>query len=163
MNTQFKTVLRISQFLLLFTFIVSLIIACTNQESASNDEIEKTILALEKGALDKWANGDPVGFSSNFAEDATYLDDIGAANGIEGAEEIKSYFEGLQGNIPQHKYEIESPRIQVYGDMAILTLRYNASSPENEPGPPWKATSVYRLTNDQWKVVHANWSLIKGN
>ena len=163
MNAQFKTTLRVRNFICLFAVVFALTIACNKQESTSNEEIEQTILALEKKALDSWAKGDPVGFSYNFSEDATYFDDIGALNRIEGSQEIKGYFEGLMGKIPQHKYKIESPRIQVYGDMAILTLRYNASSPEDEPGPPWKATSVYRLINDQWKVVHANWSLIKEN
>ena len=116
---------------------------------------------MERQALASWSNGDPIGFSKNFAVDATYFDDIGAQMRIEGTEEIKNYFTSLDGQIPAHKYELVNPKVQVYGDIAILTLQYHAKSLDNEPGPPWKATSVYRFLDDEWKVVHANWSLVK--
>ena len=45
--------------------------------------------------------------------------------------------------------------------LPILTLRYNSTDENNEPDSPWKATSVYRLTNGNWKIIHSNWSLIK--
>ena len=52
------------------------------------------------------------------------------------------------------------PKVQVYGEVAILTLQYHATV-DGQPGPPWKATSVYRMINDDWYAVHAHWSLVK--
>ncbi len=161
MKTQLKRNRIIRNFILLLSFSFILNSCCTKQEQASNDEIEQTILALERQALNNWSKGDPIGFSKNFAVDATYFDDIGAQMRIDSIEEVKNYFASLDGQIPAHKYELVIPKVQVYGDIAILTLQYHAMSLDNEPGPPWKATSVYRLTDGDWKVVHANWSLVK--
>jgi ketosteroid isomerase-like protein len=161
MKTQLNRIriIRIFTLLLAISFIIN---ACyEKQELVSNEEIEQTILDLERQALDHWSNGDPIGFSKNFAVDATYFDDIGAEMRIDSIEALTTYFTSLDGNIPVHKYELVTPKVQVYGDIAILTLQYHAMSLENEPGPPWKATSVYRLIDDKWQVVHANWSLVE--
>lgn len=161
MKTQLKGNRIIRNFMLLLSFSFILNACCSKQEQASNEEVEQTILALERQALDNWSKGNPIGFSKNFAVDATYFDDIGAQMRIDSIEEIKNYFTSLDGKIGAHKYELVTPKVQVYGDIAILTLQYHAMSLENEPGPPWKATSVYRLKDDKWQVVHANWSLVE--
>lgn len=140
--------------------ILFLFVSCTNS-SPKQEEVVETIIKLERKALDNWAKGDPVRFAENFSKDATYFDDIAAQSRVEGIEEITKYFKSLNGKIPPHKYELINPKVQVYGDIAILTFRYNSTSQNNESGPPWKSTSVYRLLDDKWKVVHANWSLIK--
>jgi len=123
-------------------------------------DVAQVILAKEHQALDRWAAGDTLGFSQNFADDVTYFDDIAAQTRLDGIEEVQNYLKSLEGKIPVHTYEIVDPKVQVYGDIAIATLRYNASI-DGKPGPPWKATEVYRLTNGEWHVLHANWSLIK--
>ena len=148
--------MKIKLLLIGLTFFIS----CSNSNQ-SKAQIEQEVLNLEKMALDKWAGGDPVGFAENFAADATYFDDIGAQNRVSGSEALKGYFKSLEGKIPAHHYELVNPQVQVYDNMAILTLRYNAKTLDNEPGPPWKATSIYKLKEGKWKVVHANWSLIK--
>lgn len=161
MKTQFKGNRIIRNFMLLLSFSFILNSCCSKQEQASNEEITQTIIALERQALDNWSKGDPIGFSKNYAVDATYFDDLGAQMRIDSIEEIKNYFTALDGKVPPHKYELVTPKVQVYGDIAILTLQYHAMSLENEQGPPWKATSVYRLKDDKWQVVHANWSLVE--
>jgi len=110
--------------------------------------------------MDRWASGDPLGFSKNFADDATYFDDIAAQVRIDSLIEVQSYFKSLAGKIPPHTYEIVDPRVQVYDKIAIVTLRYH-SSIDGEQAPPWKATDVYRLTNGEWQIVHAHWSVVK--
>ena len=140
--------------------MLGLFVSCANSES-TQEEIEQTIITLEREALDEWSNGNPMGLPKNFAKDATYFDDIGAHNRLAGIEEITRYFQSLKGKIPSHTYEIADPKIQVYGDIAILTLRYNSRDEHNQPGSPWKASSIYRLKDNKWQVVHANWSLVK--
>jgi uncharacterized protein (TIGR02246 family) len=142
----------------------SILFTCTScgvsQNTITNKIVEQTIFAREHQALDRWAAGDPLGFAMNFADDATYFDDIGAHKRLDGREEIQKYLASLEGKIPKHTYELIDPKVQVYGDIAIATLRYE-SSIDGVPGPPWKATDIYRLTNSNWKIVHANWSLVK--
>ncbi|MCK4585577.1 nuclear transport factor 2 family protein [candidate division WOR-3 bacterium] len=148
-------------FILLFSFLL-IFISCEMKKSTPTQEnVEQAILAKERQALDHWAQGDPLGFSVNFADDVTYFDDIAAHTRIDSLEEMQNYLTSLKGKIPPHSYEIVDPKVQVYGDIAILTLRYHPTSTEGEPGPPWKATSVYKLTNGEWHVVHAHWSLVK--
>ena len=118
MKTQLNRILIIKNFILLLSFLFIFTSCCTKQEQPSNKEIEQTILTLEKNALDKWSNGDQVGFSDNFAEDATYFDDVAAQVRMDGIENLKKYFASLQGQVPVHKYELINPKVQVYGDMA---------------------------------------------
>jgi hypothetical protein len=151
----------ISQPLLLFICFLMCATSCSlKQDTPTRENIEQIILALERQALDHWAQGNPGRFSENFANDATYFDDIAAQKRIEGSDEMKNYFESLDGLVPPHSYELIDPRIQVYDDIAILTLKYQSTSLEGEKDPPWKTTSVYRLMDGNWKVVHANWSLV---
>ena len=64
------------------------------------------------------------------------------------------------GKITPHSYEVVDPRVQVYNDIAIVTFQYH-SSIDGEPSPAWKVTDVYHLSNNEWKIVHAHWSLVK--
>jgi len=147
-----------------FILLMSLFLIFTScrmkQNTPAQENIEQTILTLERQALDQWSQGNPLGYSDNIADDITYFDDIAAHTRLDGAQEFKNYLESLVGKIPPHNYEIVDPKVQVYGDIAILTLRYHTMI-DTVPGTPWKATSVYRLTDDGWHVVHAHWSLVK--
>ena len=147
-------------FILLLSTLLIFTSCGKKQNTQTQVNVEQTILAKDRQGLDRWAAGDPLGFSVNFADDATYFDDIAAHTRLDGLEEIQNHFASLEGNIPPHNYEIVDPKVQVYGDIAISTLRYH-SSINDEPGPPWKATNVYRLTNGEWYIVHAHWSLVK--
>ena len=91
---------------------------------------------------------------------STYFDDISAHTRLDGLDEIKAHLSSLEGNIPVHAYELVDPKVQVLGDVAILTMQYHGTV-DGQPGPPWKATSVYQFTNNDWRVVHAHWSLVK--
>lgn len=147
----------------LFLFIAILLISIScekKQDTQTQQNVEQIILAKERQALDRWSAGDPLGFAVNFADDVTYFDDISAQTRINGLEEMRNYFTTLVGKIPIHTYEIVDPMVQVYGNIAISTLHYH-SIIDGEPGQPWKATDVYRLTDGEWRVVHAHWSLIK--
>jgi ketosteroid isomerase-like protein len=122
--------------------------------------VEQTILTQERGALDRWSAGDPMGFAEMAADDVTYFDDIMAQTRLDGLEELRDYLTSLVGQIPPHTYEILDPKVQVYGDMAISTLHYQPII-DGEPGPPWKATDVFRWSDGEWRLVHAHWSLVK--
>jgi ketosteroid isomerase-like protein len=74
---------------------------------------------------------------------------------------MRAYLTSLKGRIPPHRYEIRDPKVQLHGDIGILTLRYDAYGAGADPMSRWKATSVYRRANNQWRIVHAHWSLVK--
>jgi len=122
---------------------------------------EEAILARERWGLDHWAAGRPLRLAENFADDATYFDDIAAHRRIDGLDAMRAYLGTLEGQIPSHRYEMVDPKVQVYGDVGILTLRYEGSTADGEPLTTWKATSVYRNTGGEWRIVHAHWSIVK--
>ena len=141
--------------------------ACQPKVEAEVDETtravdaEQQIIAQERLALDQWAAGNPMGYLEIDADDVTYFDDIAASTRVDGREAMRNYMTSLQGKIPPHQYELVDPKVQVYGDVGILTLRYHATDPEGNPLVQWKATSVYHWQGDQWQIVHAHWSIVK--
>ena len=146
--------------LALLAFLAALLPACPSRPAGQSDT-EETILALERRAMDRWARGDPLGYLDIDAEDVTYFDDIGANSRINGIDAMRTYFTSLQGKIPPHRYELVDPDVQVYGDVGILTLRYNAFAADGQPLAHWKATSVYHRRGKEWRIVHAHWSKVK--
>lgn len=148
-------------FILLFSILLIFTSCEVKQNTLTQEEVEKTILAQERKVWDRWSSGDPLGFAENFADDATYFDDIAAQTRLDGREEIQNYIATFEGNIPLHTVEIVDPKVQVYGDIAIFTFHYQSTMPDGEPNSPWKVTDVYRLINGEWRIVHAHWSLVK--
>jgi len=137
------------------------LIALTGCDSvARHPNAEQEIIALEHSALDKWAQGKPLGYADNFANDITYFDDIGGQSGIQGLEAMRKYLSSLEGKIPPHTYEMVSPKVQVYGDVGILTFQWHGSMSDGNRLKE-KATVVYRYVGGKWSTVHAHWSLVK--
>ena len=123
------------------------------------ENAEENILAQERAGLDRWAAGDAAGYAHSAAEDVTYFDDIAASTRIDGLEAWQTYLASLE--IPPHRYELIDPKVQVYGDIGILTLHFHGMGPDGEVLSRWKATSVYQYQAGVWRTVHANLSLIK--
>jgi ketosteroid isomerase-like protein len=147
-------------FLLLLSILLLFTSCAMKQDALTQKKVEETILAQERKTLDRWAAGDPLGYAENSAEDVTWFDDVAAQTRIDGVVELRNYLTSLVGKYPPHTYEIVDPKVQVYGDIAICTLHYNPTI-NGKPDTPWKATDVYRLTNGKWRLVHANWTLVK--
>jgi len=124
-------------------------------------DVEQAVLAQERRALDEWAAGRPTGFAIVDADDGTYFDDIGAHRRVDGGAAIRGYLASLEGKVPPHRYELVDPKVQVYGDVAVLTLRYHPSDEGGTPLQRWKATSVYRRAGGDWLRIHAHWSMVK--
>ena len=141
--------------------ILPLLVSGGCDSGTTHPNAEEQIIALERGALDTWSKGNPSGYAANAAEDVTYFDDIGAPSRIDGLDSMRNYLASLEGKVAPHTYEIAHPKVQVYGDIGILTFQYHPSTIEGSPLTQWKATSVYRYSGGKWRLVHANWSIIK--
>ena len=58
--------------------------------------------------------------------------------------------------------EMLNPKVQVYGDVAILSYNYAGVVKDNDgkvTNTKAKSTRVYLKTNGSWKLVHANFGL----
>ena len=126
--------------------------------------MKETILSLEKGAMERWRNGDPWGWAEISAEDVTYVEP-GLTRPIIGLEEYKAYLQQLEGKVRYQGSEFINPRIVVIGNAAVLS--YNYRSTVNAPEATgisqalWNTTEVYFRLEGQWRIVHTHWSYVK--
>lgn len=125
------------------------------------DSDAQAILAAERQALDHWAQGRTRQYFDHWGEDVTYFDDLGAVSRIDGLPAMRAYAASLEGKVPPHRYELVDPKVQVFGDIGIVTLRYEPFTADGAPLQPWKASLVYRRTGREWRVVHGHWSMVK--
>jgi len=121
----------------------------------NEENLAKTIIAMEKAALEKWLKGNPTGYLNIYAEDFTYFDPIQRLNGFE---KIKEFYESMRGSVQVEKYEIIDPIVQIYGETAVLSYNLVTYSGGEVIGE--NCTEVYQQQLDkQWKIIHSHWSL----
>jgi ketosteroid isomerase-like protein len=134
--------------------------ACTRAAAPVQPD---TIIALERGALDRWGRGDPQGYLDLYAREVTYFDPMREKR-IDGLEAMKQALEPIKGLVNVDRYEMIDPHVYRAGDTAILT--YNLVSHGRSPNGEvtvvrWNSTAVYAQIDRQWKIVHSHWSFTK--
>lgn len=117
------------------------------------------ILALERAALDRSDRGDPGGFLDLSDPDVVYLDPY-LEKPIYGLAALRDFYRSF-GEGETGRGEIQHPKVQVWGDTAVLTFRYVSTSDRSRRVTRWHTTEVYRRTGGQWRIVHTHWSLLK--
>ena len=133
--------------------------------SRSPDDFQpQTIVALERGALDRWGKGDPQGFLDIMASDQTYFDPM-IAKRIDGQGALKQLIAPFTGKIKIERVEMIDPKVQRSGDLAVLTFNLVDYGAQVDGGPKttarWNSTEVYQRLNGSWKIVHSHWSYVK--
>ncbi len=123
--------------------------------------LEEVILAQAGSDLDRWSHGDTEGYGQSAADDVTYFHNAPAHARVDGVRAFREFLSAIKGQIPPHNYEIVHPKVQVYGDVGILTLQYHAFTPDGEPLARGRGTIVYRLAGEAWKMVHTHWSVLE--
>lgn len=125
--------------------------------------MDSTILSLEQAAMERWRNGDPMGFVEISSEDICYVDP-GLTKPILGLEAFEAYMHQLVGKIHYQRSEFIDPMVVELGEAAMLTYNYRSSTlaPEGRVSSEtlWNATEVYFRRAGEWKIVHTHWSFI---
>jgi ketosteroid isomerase-like protein len=125
--------------------------------------IEDKILSLEKAAMERWQNGDPMGFVEISADHITYIDP-GLTKPITGLKDYSNYMQQLKGKVHYQRSEFIDPRVVTVEDAALLSFNYHSSvlTPDGVlvSQTPWNATEVYFHLDGMWKIVHTHWSFI---
>ena len=116
------------------------------------------VLALERQAMDGWLKGDPDPQLAISDPEITYIHVV-AAQRIEGLPALKALFERYRGTPLFDSYEILNPKVQVAGDVAVLT--YQLARRNGPAATYWHATQVYCKKKEGWRVIHAHWSAVK--
>ncbi len=154
------------QFIFFILTISMIFVGCVNQTEKVKREAKITnkIVAMEKNALDRWGNGDPSGYLEIFAADVTYFNPF-EDHRIDGLEAMEQYYGSQAGQIFIDKYDMTNIKVQVYGNIAILTYnlfnfkkQIDGSLKETNR---WNSTKVYNLTNGTWEIVHNIWSFLQ--
>ena len=119
--------------------------------------IEQELIALERGALERWGRGDPTGYLDLCAPDVVYFDPF-TARRIEGLEALEAYYQGIKGQIRIDRDEFLDPRVQLLGrDAAVLTFSYVSHG--SEGSMRWYCSEVFRRDATGFRLIHTHWSL----
>jgi len=123
------------------------------------------VMVLESAAMERWRQGDPWGFIEISAPQVTYFD-TGTPQRINGREALRAEYARREGKISYDVMDFIDPRVQVQGDLAVLTYRF-FSTRLNPDGSilsrvPWNCTEVFERTNGHWAIIHTHWSFIQG-
>jgi ketosteroid isomerase-like protein len=126
--------------------------------------MEPSILSLEKAAMERWRNGDPMGFVEMSAADISYIDP-GQTKPILGLDAYTDYMKQLEGKIYYDRSEFIAPKIVEVGDASVLSYNYRSSvldaGGKVTSQTLWNCTEVYFRLNGQWQIVHNHWSFVK--
>jgi ketosteroid isomerase-like protein len=130
-----------------------------DKESSMDNEI----LLLEKSAMERWRNGDPMGFVELSADDILYVDP-GLTKPIQGLEDYRSYMKQIEGKVHYQRSEFIGSKVVSVGDAALLTYNYRSSVLTSDgtvsSQTPWNTTEVYFKREGEWKIVHSHWSFV---
>src|SRR5512142_189450 len=108
--------------------------------SSPADQDAQAILALERGAFDRWAKGDPQGFVEISDPEVDYFDPFLEAR-LVGVPALRARYESYTWPVVD-RWEMINPRVLVSGDMGVLTFNFVSYVKGLETR--WNTTEVYR-------------------
>jgi ketosteroid isomerase-like protein len=144
------------------TLVVSL--SGTSCTLVADDYSPESIIALERGALDRWGKGDPQGYYEIMASEETYFDPI-TEKRLDGLAVLKAHIAPFDGKIAIDHYEVIDPKVQHDGNVAVLTFNLVDSGARiagvDQGTQRWNSTEVFQRIDGKWKIVHSHWSYVK--
>jgi len=147
------------------TVTLLLLAGCAGENLSGDPEaVARAIMDMEWAALDRWRQGDPDGFLEIIADDYTYFDPS-LDERVDGREAISGIYEAIRGQVSFPSFELIDPRVQVEGDVAVLTFNFT-SSPPDSAGPKidldrWHATEIFRRRDGGWRLISTHWSFTR--
>jgi len=133
----------------------------TSAEPSEQHSVASQIIAREKASVEAWQRKDKAFFADFLTDDSTYFNPDGPYLETEPKVNFLPKFEQYAEMFKFNDFQMYNPRVQVYGDTAVLT--YNSAVSASFAGQPVdytaKATSVYVKQGNTWRVVHAHESM----
>ncbi len=127
---------------------------CGYQDSAA--QTEREVLAVERASMDGWLKGDAGPMLAAADPDIT-LFHVMTAGRVEGIPAVKELYAAYGGRPLFDGYQIENPKVQAGGDMAILS--YQLVTRNAGVTQKWNATEVYQRKKGAWRVIHSHFSV----
>jgi len=143
---------------LLFATVVGLILLAVNSTSAETSEqtIAAQIIAREKASVEAWQKKDKAFYADFMTDDATFFSSESPYLETDPKQNFLPKFEQYAEVFKINDFQMHNPRVQVYGDAAVLT--YNSTVSVNFGGQHLnytaKVTSVYVKQGNTWRLVH---------
>jgi hypothetical protein len=116
------------------------------------------IMALERKAMDGWAEGNPDPQMAITGAGITCFHAV-VENRLDGVAAVKALYEPFRGMPLFDSYEMRNPKVQELGEVAVLT--YQLVRHVGSAVTIWNGTQVYQKQKEGWRVVHTHWSEAK--
>jgi len=127
-------------------------------------DIANQIIAREKASVEAWQRKDKAFWSDFLTDDGTYFGPMNPYLETDPKTNFLPKFEQYAEQFKILDWQMYNPRVQVYGDVAILT--YNSAVTNNIGGQvvnyTGKVTSVYVKQGNTWRVAHGHESMNPG-
>lgn len=140
-------------------FLFSLAVMALQSQSAAPRDVPSTIIAIERTALNRSDKGDPEGFLEISDPEVTYFDPA-LERPIHGLEALSAYYHKVAAS-EQVSGEMSNVKVQVSGDVAVLTFNYTTKTVKSQHVTRWNATEVYGRRANAWRIIHTHWSYLK--
>src|SRR5215475_5054138 len=114
------------------------------------------IIGLERAALERWGQGDPDGFLDISADHVSYFDPF-VVERLDSLAALRAFYDQFRGKMRIDGFEMIAPRVQVAGNVAVLTFRFESHG--GEDSMQWNTTEVYQKTQAGWKIIHTHWAI----
>ncbi len=135
-----------------------------NRAAEAQQSIAAQLIAREKASVEAWQRKDKAFFADYMADDSTYFGPMNPYLETDPKQNFLPRFEQYAERFKVLDWQMYNPRVQVYGDTAILT--YNVNSTLDLGGRPLqytgKVSQVYLRQGGTWRVVHGHESLNPG-
>jgi len=156
----------LSLVVVLSVLIVGGLSSATKGKAAETPQqaIASQVIAREKSSVEAWQRKDKAFYADFLADDATYFSSQNPYLEIDPKANFLPKFEQFAEMFKFNDIQMYNPRVQVYGDVAILT--YNSAVSASLAGQPInytaKVTTVYVKQGNTWRVVHGHESMNPG-
>jgi ketosteroid isomerase-like protein len=129
--------------------------------STRDEPDDNSVIATERRALDRWIKGDPDGYLEIYTDEITYFDPK-TAHRVDGRPAMTAWLAPVRGKVKIHRYEMLNPKVQRYGEIAVLTyniVNYQLRPNGTEyPTTRWNSTAVFRRVGTEWRTIHSHFS-----
>lgn len=113
-------------------------------------------------AIERWRQGDPMGYAELFSDQATYFGPL--SNGpIIGREALREHFQPIVGLIQVPKMDHSNQQLQIIGECRILCCNWVEFDDQGEAINTWSSSEVWAHIDGRWQIMHAHWSLVETN
>jgi len=124
----------------------------------SDAGIAREIVAIERRVMDGWQKGDPGPALEISDREITYFH-VMTDRRLDGLPALRALYEPYRGTPLFDSYEMLDPKVQVSGDVAVLT--YNFVRRNGTAASRFNATEVYQRKKEGWRVIHSHFSMTR--